>query len=108
MSIKFGDVRCFAGSVPADVSSASSGSASEESYRHLPGLRRPPLLTWYLAYFVNYDATYGSLGPASLQFIHVRKLFVFPARVFHSIKVLIKRIKLLVIYSPPMARTPQK
>ena len=42
MSIKFGDVRCFAGSVPADVSSASSGSASEELYRHLPGLRRPP------------------------------------------------------------------
>jgi hypothetical protein len=60
-----------------------------------------------LAHFVNYDATYGSLGPASLQFIHVRKLFVFPARVFHSIKVLIKRIKLLVIYSP-LWRGPRK
>ena len=32
---------------------------------------------------------------------------VFPARVFHSIKVLIKRIKLLVIYSPRW-RGPRK
>jgi quercetin dioxygenase-like cupin family protein len=34
---------------------------------------------------------------------HVRAgdLMFFPARVFHSIKVVTERIKLLVIYSPP-------
>ena len=32
----------------------------------------------------------------------------FPARVFHSIKVLTERIKLLVIYSPPYDEDPAK
>ena len=41
---------------------------------------------------------------------HVRAgdLMFFPARVFHSIKVLTERIKLLVIYSPPYDEDPAK
>ena len=41
---------------------------------------------------------------------HVRAgdLLFFPARVFHSIKVLTERIKLLVIYSPPYGEDPAK
>jgi len=41
---------------------------------------------------------------------HVRAgdLLYFPARVFHSIKVLSERVKLLVIYSPPYGETPAK
>ena len=41
---------------------------------------------------------------------HVRAgdLMFFPARVFHSIKVLSERIKLLVIYSPPYDEDPAK
>jgi quercetin dioxygenase-like cupin family protein len=32
----------------------------------------------------------------------------FPAKVFHSIKVLSERVKLLVIYSPPFGEDPAK
>jgi hypothetical protein len=32
----------------------------------------------------------------------------FPARVFHSIKVLTERIKMLVIYAPPYGEDPAK
>jgi quercetin dioxygenase-like cupin family protein len=41
---------------------------------------------------------------------HVRSgdLLFFPARVFHSIKVLTERIKLLVIYAPPFEENPDK
>jgi quercetin dioxygenase-like cupin family protein len=41
---------------------------------------------------------------------HVRPgdMMFFPARVFHSIKVLTERIKLLVIYSPPYGEDPAK
>ncbi len=41
---------------------------------------------------------------------HVRAgdLLYFPAKVFHSIKVLTERIKLLVIYSPPYGEDPEK
>ena len=41
---------------------------------------------------------------------HVRAgdLMFFPARVFHSIKVLTEQIKLLVIYSPPYDEDPAK
>ena len=41
---------------------------------------------------------------------HVRAgdMMFFPARVFHSIKVLTERIKLLVIYSPPYDEDPTK
>ena len=41
---------------------------------------------------------------------HVRPgdLLFFPAKVFHSIKVLTERIKLLVIYSPPYGEDPDK
>ncbi len=41
---------------------------------------------------------------------HVRAgdLLFFPARVFHSIKVLSERVKLLVIYSPPYGEDPAK
>ena len=41
---------------------------------------------------------------------HVRAgdLMFFPAQVFHSIKVLTERIKLLVIYSPPYGEDPAK
>jgi len=41
---------------------------------------------------------------------HVRAgdMMYFPARVFHSIKVLTERIKLLVIYSPPYDEDPTK
>jgi mannose-6-phosphate isomerase-like protein (cupin superfamily) len=35
-------------------------------------------------------------------------MMYFPARVFHSIKVLTERIKLLVIYSPPYDEDPTK
>jgi quercetin dioxygenase-like cupin family protein len=35
-------------------------------------------------------------------------MMFFPARVFHSIKVLSERIKLLVIYSPPYDEDPKK
>jgi quercetin dioxygenase-like cupin family protein len=41
---------------------------------------------------------------------HVRPgdMMFFPARVYHSIKVLTERIKLLVIYSPPYGEDPAK
>ncbi len=41
---------------------------------------------------------------------HVRAgdMMFFPAQVFHSIKVLTERIKLLVIYSPPYGEDPAK
>ena len=41
---------------------------------------------------------------------HVRAgdMMFFPAGVFHSIKVLTERIKLLVIYSPPYGEDPTK
>lgn len=41
---------------------------------------------------------------------HVRPgdLMFFPPHVFHSIKVLTERIKLLVIYSPPYGEDPTK
>ena len=41
---------------------------------------------------------------------HVRAgdMMFFPARVFHSIRVLTERIKLLVIYSPPYDEDPTK
>ncbi|MGD0720093.1 MAG: cupin domain-containing protein [Roseiarcus sp.] len=41
---------------------------------------------------------------------HVRAgdVMFFPARVFHSIKALTERIKLLVIYSPPYGEDPAK
>jgi quercetin dioxygenase-like cupin family protein len=35
-------------------------------------------------------------------------MMFFPAKVFHSIKVLSERIKLLVIYSPPFGEDPAK
>ena len=35
-------------------------------------------------------------------------LLYFPARIFHSIKVLSERVKLLVIYSPPYGEDPVK
>jgi quercetin dioxygenase-like cupin family protein len=35
-------------------------------------------------------------------------LMFFPAKVFHDIKVLTERIKLLVIYSPPYGEDPSK
>ena len=41
---------------------------------------------------------------------HVRAgdMMFFPANVFHSIKVLTERVKLLVIYSPPYGEDPAK
>jgi quercetin dioxygenase-like cupin family protein len=41
---------------------------------------------------------------------HVRHgdLCFFPANVFHSIKVLTERLKVLVIYSPPYGEAPEK
>jgi len=41
---------------------------------------------------------------------HVKQgdMMFFPAQVFHSIKVLTERIKLLVIYSPPYGEDPAK
>ena len=41
---------------------------------------------------------------------HVRAgdMMFFPAQVFHSIKVLTERIRLLVIYSPPYGEDPTK
>jgi quercetin dioxygenase-like cupin family protein len=41
---------------------------------------------------------------------HVRPgdMMFFPAKVFHSIRVLTERIKLLVIYSPPYGENPDK
>ena len=41
---------------------------------------------------------------------HVRPgdLMFFPAGVFHSIKVLTERIRLLVIYGPPYDETPER
>jgi quercetin dioxygenase-like cupin family protein len=41
---------------------------------------------------------------------HVRAgdMMFFPANVFHSIKVLTDRVKLLVIYSPPYGEDPAK
>lgn len=41
---------------------------------------------------------------------HIRAgdMMFFPARVFHSIKVLTERIRLLVIYSPPYGEDPTK
>jgi hypothetical protein len=35
-------------------------------------------------------------------------MMFFPANVFHDIKVLSERIKLLVIYSPPYGEDPAK
>ena len=41
---------------------------------------------------------------------HIRAgdMMFFPAEVFHSIKVITERIKLLVIYSPPYGEDPAK
>jgi quercetin dioxygenase-like cupin family protein len=41
---------------------------------------------------------------------HVRPgdMMFFPAKVFHSIRVLTERIKMLVIYSPPYGEDPAK
>lgn len=41
---------------------------------------------------------------------HVRPgdLCFFPAHVFHSIKVLTERLKVLVVYSPPYGESPEK
>jgi quercetin dioxygenase-like cupin family protein len=41
---------------------------------------------------------------------HVRPgdLCFFPANVFHSIKVLTERLKVLVVYSPPYGESPEK
>ncbi len=41
---------------------------------------------------------------------HVRAgdMLFFPARVYHSIKVLTERMKLLVIYAPPYGEDPAK
>jgi quercetin dioxygenase-like cupin family protein len=41
---------------------------------------------------------------------HVRQgdMMFFPANVFHSIRVLTERIKLLVIYAPPYGEDPSK
>jgi quercetin dioxygenase-like cupin family protein len=41
---------------------------------------------------------------------HVRagEMMYFPANVFHSIKVLTERIKMLVIYSPPFDENPAR
>jgi quercetin dioxygenase-like cupin family protein len=41
---------------------------------------------------------------------HVRPgdMMFFPAQVYHSIKVLTERIRLLVIYSPPYGEDPTK
>jgi quercetin dioxygenase-like cupin family protein len=41
---------------------------------------------------------------------HVRPgdLCFFPAKVFHSIKVLTERLKVLVVYSPPYGEAPEK
>ena len=41
---------------------------------------------------------------------HVKQgdMMFFPARLFHSIRVLSERIKLLVIYSPPYGEDPKK
>lgn len=35
-------------------------------------------------------------------------LCFFPANVFHSIKVLTERLKVLVVYSPPYGESPEK
>jgi hypothetical protein len=35
-------------------------------------------------------------------------MMFFPAKVFHDIRVLTERIKLLVIYSPPYGEDPAK
>ena len=42
------------------------------------------------------------------QHVRAGDMMFFPARVFHSIKVLTDRIKLLVIYSPPYDEDPTK
>lgn len=41
---------------------------------------------------------------------HVRPgdMMFFPANVFHSIKILTERIRMLVIYSPPYDENPEK
>ena len=46
------------------------------------------------------DGVDHHVGPGDMMF--------FPPRVFHSIKVLSERIKLLVIYSPPYGEDPAK
>ena len=42
------------------------------------------------------------------HYVRAGDMMFFPARVFHSIKVLTERIKLLVIYSPPYGEDPGK
>jgi quercetin dioxygenase-like cupin family protein len=46
------------------------------------------------------DGVEYKVGPGDMMF--------FPAKVFHSIRVLTERIKLLVIYSPPYGEDPAK
>jgi quercetin dioxygenase-like cupin family protein len=42
------------------------------------------------------------------HYVRTGDIMFFPPKVFHSIKVLTERIKLLVIYSPPYGEDPAK
>jgi quercetin dioxygenase-like cupin family protein len=60
------------------------------------------------------QATYVIEGEATAEVdgttYHVRTgdVLFFPAEVFHDLKVISERIKLLVIYSPPYGEAPEK
>jgi quercetin dioxygenase-like cupin family protein len=60
------------------------------------------------------QATYVIEGEATAEVdgtvYHVRTgdLLFFPAEVFHDLKVITERIKLLVIYAPPYGEAPEK
>jgi quercetin dioxygenase-like cupin family protein len=60
------------------------------------------------------QATYVIEGEATAEVdgttYHVRTgdVLFFPAKVFHDLKVISERIKLLVIYAPPYGEAPEK
>jgi len=60
------------------------------------------------------QATYVIEGEATAEVdgtvysVKAGDLLFFPAKVFHDLKVISERIKLLVIYSPPYGEAPEK
>jgi quercetin dioxygenase-like cupin family protein len=57
-------------------------------------------------YVLEGEAMAGIDGTEHL--VKAGDLMFFPARVFHSIRVLSEKVKLLVIYSPPYGESPEK
>jgi quercetin dioxygenase-like cupin family protein len=83
MEIIYGDIERHSGSAP---------------HAH-PGLEQA-------TYIIEGEATVEVDGV--MQAVKTGDLLFFPAKVFHDIRVISERIKLLVIYAPPYGEAPEK